>query len=561
MAVKTKTTLATDMAATGRYGTTQIGGITGATHIGAFQDIIDSMEHVLEGTESTAGSSVKFDRAKGRGYGITTALTGAFTLDSTSAILGGWALIRHNDSSVPAVPANGISLNLADGYVVGQNNYILLRCVGTGGSFAVIIEVLGAGSGQYKQTLDSVEKVLISSSIDAVDDQRTFQLYNGAIATLNDIAGYKNGFRVSVWSVDGTATLQWQSADTMQSDTGVIDETVQNAGSVKEIDLPEGKQYDIIAQGGQWYIIAKRERSLGLPAGGDEGDILVKQSGNDGDAVFQAPIAMKITDAGIITKLETPANWTGKAYTGSGGQAITGAYQGQWHYDTVDPTYFYFFVMNDLPIRLHRGQIDQIGDLNDGNPSLSFNLGSNTALLNATGGIELQGDSVGLILDNGKMTVDNNVNLEAYDDTRDDSSNTGTRKALYVDGAGNVLHAAVQVIERIGLGKSGDDLTTDLELTIPFPYAGRIVAARAYIPVAGTGAAVQFTLHHGAAADVATITIADGQTSSQGTGGSYSATGSVVFTDDEPLRVKCLQIGSTTPGKATAIITLYIIPT
>jgi hypothetical protein len=72
------------------------------------------------GLIASTGSVVHFDYP--RRYGYPTAITGNITFDFTNGVLGADAIMRHNDGTIPTLPAT--AKVIAGEYLVDVNNYI-----------------------------------------------------------------------------------------------------------------------------------------------------------------------------------------------------------------------------------------------------------------------------------------------------------------------------------------------------------------------------------------------------------------------------------------------------
>ena len=74
---------------------------------------------------ASTGAEVAFDRP--RRYGYPTAITGNITFSFTNAIEGMTQVMRHNDSTIPTLPAS--SKLLSGEYTISVNNYIYFVCI------------------------------------------------------------------------------------------------------------------------------------------------------------------------------------------------------------------------------------------------------------------------------------------------------------------------------------------------------------------------------------------------------------------------------------------------
>lgn len=125
--------------------------ITPPKHITQATDLINAMEHVLEGaSEMDPAGSLLFDRSKGYLSAMTgTARSGDIGIDAAGALLGGWCLIRHNDASAN-FDISGATLivpraaSWQDVYQDNQDNLMFFRCVSLS-PFTVVLELLGSG--------------------------------------------------------------------------------------------------------------------------------------------------------------------------------------------------------------------------------------------------------------------------------------------------------------------------------------------------------------------------------------------------------------------------------
>lgn len=168
MAVTPRSTLAAQILSLLADNTS--GDISAADVRTILTNLTDSIDHISEGgADRSLEASIKLDSTKGNQYNLEgTARTGALSIDSTVVRMG-MAVIRHNDSSVPAIsitgggsvyfPAEGVS-SLSDIYTVDQDNYLLLICTGiTAGALQVaVMPWAGANS-----TLSGLSDTTISS--------------------------------------------------------------------------------------------------------------------------------------------------------------------------------------------------------------------------------------------------------------------------------------------------------------------------------------------------------------------------------------------------------------